>query len=610
MYRHVATGEPLPTRSPASFDRHSTPTVMGIPIPGALVTFVRTRLFLSCMAGVVLFMSLLSYATTGQFALIPNRLATQTPAPTPLNPNSQWPEYGLQPSLWRELAARSLRQFVLEPHEVEWIKQPSPDDAVPWTLADLIPKRADNLANYRLRQEQAKADGSNQAATARDEFVEDEVIPRHRIDTYPRLPVVPVNAPAGQDLIFGFTTTVERAKIMSELWTRFLKPTDGSTAQENERNMPACLILLSKDESPIEIQELKDVLKSRGLKCGVKTSNQERYEVRVLSLIVELPAYAKELKRDFKWFVFNDDDTFWLDQRALRRLLAKYDPLEQLFIGATSEAKNQLDSFGRMAFGGAGMLVSQSLMNDMHGMYETCHTKFKHIFGGTRSEHHLAVDTWLTHRVVAGDEMVTRCAALAKGETKQTVTSEEKGLHQFDIPGDTTGVLQSGIPFLNLHHYLGGSWVHLFGYGSYRSDMSQILLLKRVVSFLGSDNMFKRYVFGDGKWLFVNGYSITFFEQPLTRKMMNKMEHTWYEGYRLSFDDRPAIPERHDPNNLPCKQTFYIDDLTIISPRKAVFTYISADKWDEHLTRDERVQLNVTWDECWDSSATSPKPGC
>lgn len=81
--------------------------------------------------------------------------------------------------------------------------------------------------------------------------------------------------------------------------------------------------------------------------------------------------------------------------------------------------------------------------------------------------------------------MVTRCAALAKGATKQTVTSEEKGLHrtfqfgsfyaekhcslvsltptfaEFDIPGDSTGVLQSGIPFINLHHYLGGTWVRL-----------------------------------------------------------------------------------------------------------------------------------------------------
>lgn len=93
--------------------------------------------------------------------------------------------------------------------------------------------------------------------------------------------------------------------------------------------------------------------------------------------------------------------------------------------------------------------------------------------------------------------------------------------------------------------------------------------------------MFKRYVFGDGQWLLVNGYSITFYEERLTQNMMDKMvrwpcypprrrrgqaditstcpqEHTWYEGYRLSFEDRPHIPERHDPTGLKCKQTFYI----------------------------------------------------
>ncbi|KAK4057061.1 hypothetical protein OIO90_001961 [Microbotryomycetes sp. JL221] len=535
-----------------------------------------------------------------------------------------FPEYGLQPSLWRELAARSLRQFVLEPHETEWIKPSSMSDAVSWTLADLIPKRADNLANYRQRQQQQQQQGEQDVASSssRDTFVNDELVPRHRIDTFPRIPTVPVNAPFGRDLVFGFTTTVERAKTMSELWTRYLVPrrTDSATPTTqtqndqddiDEHNKPACLILLSKDEKQSEIQELKVVLKNRGIECGIKTGKYDRYEVRVLSLIVELTSYAKEIGREFKWFVFNDDDTFWLDQRPLRRMLAKYDPLEQLFIGATSEAKNQLDSFGRMAFGGAGMIVSQTLMSDMQAMFDTCLSKYKNIFGG--------------------DEMVTRCAALATGETKQTVTTEEKGLHrklidcdssspaklklnigwfalllEFDIPGDTTGVLQAGLPFLNLHHYLGGTWVHLFGYGSYRSDMSQILLLKRIVEFLGGDNMFKRYVFGDGHWLFVNGYSITFFEQPLTKKMMSKMEHTWYEGYRLSFDDREAIPERHDPNGLPCKQTFYIDDITVLSPHKAIMTFISADKWDEHLSRDERVELNVTWDECWDET----KPGC
>lgn len=51
-------------------------------------------------------------------------------------------------------------------------------------------------------------------------------------------------------------------------------------------------------------------------------------------------------------------------------------------VGATTEAKNQLDQFGRMAFGGAGMLVSDPLMTEMYNVWDSCHEQFKHIFGG------------------------------------------------------------------------------------------------------------------------------------------------------------------------------------------------------------------------------------
>jgi hypothetical protein len=225
-------------------------------------------------------------------------------------------------------------------------------------------------------------------------------------------------------------------------------------------------------------------------------------------------------------------------------MLARYDPEEKWFVGATTEAMNQLNAFGRMAFGGAGMLVSDPLISRMEELWDECFDRFRWLFGG--------------------DEMVTRCAALAKGATKQTVTTEEKGLHQFDIPGDTTGIFQSGMPFINLHHYLGGSWVHLFGYGSYRDDFSQILLIQRVVEFLGGDNVFKRYMFGDGKWLYTSGYSITLFEEPLKEEDMKFAEHTWYEGYRLSVDDREQFHERHGPDGSKAKVTFYIDDIVSV----------------------------------------------
>ena len=110
-----------------------------------------------------------------------------------------------------------------------------------------------------------------------------------------------------------------------------------------------------------------------------------------------------------------------------------------------------------MAFGGAGMLVSRAMMSAMYSSWGECLERYRDLFGG--------------------DEMLTRCAATASGRTKQTVTTEERGLHrasssssslaladpdleadssrspraEFDIPGDSTGVMQGGIPMLSLH---------------------------------------------------------------------------------------------------------------------------------------------------------------
>lgn len=98
----------------------------------------------------------------------------------------------------------------------------------------------------------------------------------------------------------------------------------------------------------------------------------------------------------------------------------------------------------------------------------------------------------------------------------------------------------------------------LFGYGAYLSQFEQITLLSRVAAFLGGDNMFKRYVYGNGKELMVLGYSITVFEVPLKKSDLAKMEHTWHAGWNLVYPERHVIPERIDAPGYTVKQTFYI----------------------------------------------------
>lgn len=84
---------------------------------------------------------------------------------------------------------------------------------------------------------------------------------------------------------------------------------------------------------------------------------------------------------------FRDDDTFFPDYTSLVRLLASYDSAQDVIIGALSETYKQvevstdlfrsilegnfltpvLQIYGHMAYGGAGIFVSRTLMAKMNG---------------------------------------------------------------------------------------------------------------------------------------------------------------------------------------------------------------------------------------------------
>ncbi|GAA5980765.1 hypothetical protein JCM11641_002637 [Rhodosporidiobolus odoratus] len=482
---------------------------------------------------------------------------------------------GLAPALYRELDQIDHRAVVLHPVEQPFVKERRQWDPVPWEDKQLLPPRSRGSARKKAAAlALAGEDSAENGGLAR---LDSDPAPEHTIKGFPRkVALVPGEngvdryVPEADRMMFGIVTTAQRAKQMSQLWTHWMVPKwPGDVA-------PQCLVLLNSNENPQDVRELKDLLEARDLPCTVRSGKYDRYEVRVLSMVKEMRDYAEDIGKSIDWFVFGDDDTFWLDMRALRRLLSQYNPGEEWFVGTTTEAKRQLEQFGRMAFGGAGLLVSRGLGASMYDRWDTCFDRYKDIFGG--------------------DEMLTRCAALVTGKTKQTVTTEQRGLHQFDVPGDATGMFQSGIPLLSMHHFMGGGWVHLYAYGTTHTDMQQIVRLRDAAAFLGGDNMFNRYVFGNGKWLLVNGYTITYFEEALKQEHMEFMEHTWYEGYELSFNDRPHIQERHDPTGAPAKQTFYIESTEILSPHSALFTYLQADAWDEHMNMRNRVRLQVLWD--------------
>lgn len=260
--------DPLPIKSP---HLPSSP----FSSPAALFPVLRSRLFVTVTVGVLTFFLLVSYVADIRLPGSGSSLAA-------------FPSHGLKRELWRELSSITLREFVLEPEEVPFVKQTTMEDPVPWSQEHLLPRRADNLKKLL-----GTGASSTNLAISHALTSSGEPIPRHRIEAFPQKPLLPPGRvyPRGRDLIFGMTTTVERAKQMSELWTRWLLPVvDG-----DDENRPACMVLLSRDEDPVQIEELRAVLAGRGLNCGLRTSSLERYEVRVLSMAVELRDYADEI---------------------------------------------------------------------------------------------------------------------------------------------------------------------------------------------------------------------------------------------------------------------------------------------------------------------------
>ncbi|GAA5926610.1 uncharacterized protein JCM15063_000323 [Sporobolomyces koalae] len=536
-------------------------------LPPAITTGSRARPLALLVGGAICLCVLLS-ASSWSSSFAPGfylRLTSRTEF-------RQFNKVGLVSPLYNNLSAIDHRSVVLRPIEHEYERERSAYDKVPWRQEDLLPRRTKpkSWMSKLLGARPKDLDGYEGIQLIRGDA--EDPLPVHTIDTFPRkVELKRGHAGTGDHLtsldrvMFGSVTTVARAREMTKLWTNWMH------ADHPEQGQPMCLILFSSHETQEDIDDLKILLDERGLPCVLKQSDHVRYEVRVLSMIQQMHEHANSLERSFDWFVFGDDDTFWVDIRATLRMLSKYDPKQEWFVGTSSESLEALGSFGRMAFGGAGIIVSAPLLTNMAGHWPECYERFKEEFGG--------------------DGMLTRCAALAAGVERDEVVTREAGLHQYDIPGDSTGILQSGWPVLSLHHYLGGGWVHLFGYGSNHTDFEQIGIIQQVAAFLGGDNMFTRHVFGDGKWLLVNGYSITYFEEPLKPEDLTLLEHTWYVDHPLIFKDRPAIPERHGPG--PAKQTFYIET---ISDRGAVFTYLQADSWDENVKNEERVKLQVYWD--------------
>lgn len=150
-------------------------------------------------------------------------------------------------------------------------------------------------------------------------------------------------------------TSASRADSISVIWPHWLGPQPPSPDEprsisdlsaDDPSQLPACLVLLpTEDFKPLDGKHLSTSeafqlrrsfqSPSRGLKHVTVRSTElphtQRYEVRYFSLVKEMDRLAKETGRDPMWYIVGDDDTFWVDQRTLRRELGNFDPDEKYF---------------------------------------------------------------------------------------------------------------------------------------------------------------------------------------------------------------------------------------------------------------------------------------
>ncbi|KAJ6683502.1 hypothetical protein OIU85_007213 [Salix viminalis] len=130
--------------------------------------------------------------------------------------------------------------------------------------------------------------------------------------------------------------------------------------------------------------------------------NGLRSAIRVARVVFETVALNHS---DVRWFVFGDDDTVFLPENLNRQ-------------------------FGfEMAFGGGGFAISYPLAKVLARVFDACIERYPHLYGS--------------------DSRIYSCLAeLGVGLT------HEPGFHQFDIRGDSFGLLTSHplAPLVSLHH--------------------------------------------------------------------------------------------------------------------------------------------------------------
>ncbi|TNY18111.1 glycosyltransferase-like protein [Rhodotorula diobovata] len=402
------------------------------------------------------------------------------------------------------------------------------------------------------------------------------------------------------ELFFSVCTTPDRAVRYSPVWRHFMSAPAGESAPDGRESTarpraPGCLVTDAQGQGDGKgLSRANAEFRRQGLSCTMRDSSRagERYEMRVLGLLRD--AWVESERRRWQdgaplveWFVFGDDDTWFSDSGMLREMLAGYDWREPWYLGSFSETVGNFQAFGKISYGGAGIILSRSLVRMMQPYVDECATRFAHLFGG--------------------DGIVSHCAAWVRNIPLEQLVEEIPALRQMDIRGDATGYLTAGTaPFLSLHHWAG--WLDLI---PGVDGIEAVKLLGDASSAVGGPNFLRRWLFDGGLVVFTVGHSITFHREALSPEDIARIEWTW-EAHE------PRRPSRRGLREFEDKLTYYLTSVERLSPEVTLLRHTCSHPsvrsglreidvlWD---TRTEQPSWRERWLPGWKAPSPSPRAG-
>ncbi|MCJ1403383.1 hypothetical protein MMC11_006606 [Xylographa trunciseda] len=291
-------------------------------------------------------------------------------------------------------------------------------------------------------------------------------------------------------IIFGVSTTVARL--------------ESSVSQMQHWLSHSGARLIAVVEPSVTSGLLETNMRNLGIDVTIRHSN-ETFNDRYFALTKVL---YNARRPNTRWAGIVDDDTFFLSMAALVDRLANHDHTEEKYIGSLTEDFRQIEHYGYMAYGGAGMFLSIPLLAKINNVYPECREKYNHLKNG--------------------DGRIAQCIY----HYTTTKLTWEPDLHQIDLYGDPSGFYEAGRRQpLSIHH-----WKHWYPI--------DVVKMSAVSAVCGEACILKRWKFADG-WYLTNGYSVVHYGEQRVDDVA--MELTW------NRPDEQVTPEEYEHSLTPLR---------------------------------------------------------